>query len=238
MIRLKLVILGALLIIGQASLSIGAVQYEPFMRYGLGTVADCSLAADKSVFATAGGIGVVVWNAKTYERIRIMSAPGHLANAVAVSPSGKLIASGEGYFSGRILIWDAKSGQVVHDINVQTYTITTLAFSPDGTKLLAGARDNTLVMYDVETGGIVKEYTPFTPVESRESNPESVSFSSDGMRFVATSWGAQQMCIYDIDQSDPILTYDAPDGVGYAEFSPDGAQVAGTLAAGDDRCFI
>ncbi len=57
--------------------------------------------------------------------------------------------------------------------------IKSVAFSPDGTKIVSGDRDGIIKLWDVETGKLIKTFT------GHYSNVESISISSDGKKIAS-----------------------------------------------------
>jgi WD40 repeat protein len=62
---------------------------------------------------------------------------GHtsVAEGLAYSPDGSLIATGDNYEGGEVIVWDAGTGRPLHVL--EAGEIYSMAFSPDGTKLAA-----------------------------------------------------------------------------------------------------
>lgn len=81
--------------------------------------------------------GVNVWDAETG---RLMSTMEEVRGA-AISPDGKLLAGGQGNL---VTLWDAATGEEVHSFKGHGNTIVSVAFSPDGTRLISGSRDRTV----------------------------------------------------------------------------------------------
>ena len=78
-------------------------------------------------------------------------------SAMALSPSARLLATGERGFDSDVCVWDLESGRVVHRFSEHDHGIMALAFSDDD-RLLAtvGAIDDGLVIiWDLATGAQV-----------------------------------------------------------------------------------
>lgn len=76
-------------------------------------------------------------------------------NALVFSPDGKQIASGGNDAMARI--WEVDSGQKDIEIIGGTFSVPSLAFSPDG-KILAVVNGNFIRLRDIETGRIVGSF--------------------------------------------------------------------------------
>ncbi|MEK7216705.1 MAG: hypothetical protein AAB289_14045, partial [Chloroflexota bacterium] len=99
---------------------------------------------------------VEVWNAETGEKVHQLGTHDQEIRALVFSPGkdGRWLASASG--DGDVKIWDAKR----LDRDQQPHRIfkaripgpyLTVAFSPDGQRLAAGAKKNTVKIWDVET---------------------------------------------------------------------------------------
>jgi WD40 repeat protein len=124
---------------------------------------------------------------------------GAQVGAVAVSPDGKVVASGgphlwrrvgpragSGTGEGRVCLWDAATGKwlrVLEDAR-RPAPITCLGFSPDGTLLAAGDSWHVLVLWDVAAGKLLHR------LEGHEPPLVSVAFSADGKRLFSTAVGS------------------------------------------------
>eukprot|EP00927_Polykrikos_kofoidii_P016715 TRINITY_DN17572_c0_g1_i1.p1 TRINITY_DN17572_c0_g1~~TRINITY_DN17572_c0_g1_i1.p1 ORF type:complete len:619 (-),score=117.19 TRINITY_DN17572_c0_g1_i1:160-2016(-) len=78
-------------------------------------------------------------------------------NCIAVSRSGRLLASGQKTFMGfpaDVIIWDFAQRREIHRLSLHKVAVTSLAFSPDESYLatLGGQDDNSLVIWEVEKG--------------------------------------------------------------------------------------
>jgi WD40 repeat protein len=86
---------------------------------------------------TTSGPGVNVWDATTGRMLFAMNG----IRGAAISPNGKLLAGGQGNL---VKLWDAASGEEVISLKGHGNTIRSVAFSPDGTRLVSGSRDRTI----------------------------------------------------------------------------------------------
>jgi WD40 repeat protein len=112
----------------------------------------CStLAQDgRTLFVGGGDRGTIrLFNLETGACLRTISGHEGGVASLALSPDGKLLASG-GYKD--IHLWDAPTGR--HLRRLRSGAVRTLAFSPDGTRLISGGQDHdrTVRVFDVKTG--------------------------------------------------------------------------------------
>jgi WD40 repeat protein len=105
---------------------------------------------------------------------------------VALSPDGTRIVTGawEANKPGEVKVWDALTGTALFELrehpNVPgiNSTIKSVAFSPDGTRIITGGENNTAKVWDARTGAVVLELKGHTtPVLG-------VAFSPDGTRII------------------------------------------------------
>lgn len=148
-------------------------------------------------------------------------------NSVAFSLSGE-IASGSG--DGTIRIWSRSTDEVTGDRNWgikntlegHTAYILSVAFSPDGKKLVSGSVDGTVRVWDVEDGRTLEA------IKGRNIAVKSVVFSPnvDGLIAFGSENGRIRLFYYNKKVQTKLL--DANDGstVNSVAFSPDGKTVA------------
>jgi len=70
--------------------------------------------------------------------------------AIAFSPDGSLLASGE--VDKKVRLWDSSNGKQVALLEGHTKQVAAVAFSPDGKTLYSGGYDRTIRLWDVATG--------------------------------------------------------------------------------------
>ena len=120
-------------------------------------------------------------------------------SCIAVSPSGKYIASGQQThmgFQADVIIWDFETGEIKHRLSLHKVKVQALAFSPNEEFVasLGGEDDNTLVVWDIETGAAI--------CGAPAANDQSFAmafFNQDSYRLV--TGGAYSLRIWVIDPS-------------------------------------
>ena len=139
-----------------------------------------------------------VWDLASGKTVRTMrgeSAPGSLGTifAMALSPDGKWLAVAgdlrtsagtnlQGGGNQTIRLYDFESGKLVALLKGHTGVIRSLAFSPDGSKLISGSSDNTAIIWDtgVQSGVQVPEPKLLHRLEGHKADIFTVVFSPDG----------------------------------------------------------
>jgi WD40 repeat protein len=131
-----------------------------------------ALAASRDYLATAGDNAIRLWNAKTYRALRDEPALAEPLVGLSASADGKLLALTTQ--SGRVLLWDRKTGKVVPRLKGQSEAVLT----PDGKGIFALSLDGKLVRYN---GGKGK------PIDAPYAR--YVALSRDGKRLATAHAG-------------------------------------------------
>ncbi len=176
---------------------------------------------------------VKVWDADT--GTETLSLKGHTGpvTSVAFSPDGKRIVSGSGGFDdhgrispGEVKVWDAATGTEALSLKGHTALVTSVAFSPDGKRIVSGSEDNTVKVWDAATG------TEALSLKGHTGPVTSVAFSPDGKRIVSGSWD-NTVKVWDAEKGTEALALKGhTSGAFSLAFSPDGKRI---VSAGVDN---
>lgn len=107
----------------------------------------------------SGGKQVEIWDLTKRIRRRTLTPQTQFVHAVALSPDGQTIATGDQ--KGTIALWSSNTGQLQHQLS-HGDLVYQLAFSPDGKTLFSGGSDNTIKRWNLETGHMIRFSTRFS----------------------------------------------------------------------------
>jgi WD40 repeat protein/uncharacterized caspase-like protein len=160
---------------------------------------------------------VKLWDVATGTLLRTFEEPSDsLATyvmSVAFSPDGARVLSGNQ--DATLKLWDASTGVLLRVFTAHG-SVASVAFSPNGTKLVA-AEFFDIVLFDIATGTELKVF------ESAWAN--SVAFSPDGTRLVSGG-DEKTVKLWDVESGAPLDTFKGHlDEVTSVAFSPDGTRV-------------
>jgi WD40 repeat protein/class 3 adenylate cyclase len=150
------------------------------------------------------------------------------ANA-AFSPDGRLIATAgtvKGTGQNVVVIWDGRTGEPLLELEGHTGDINDLNFSPDGSRLVTVAADQTGIVWNPGTGERLVTLSGHTDLL------QGASFSNDGS-LVATSGWDGTLRIWDAGSGEQLRSIQTRDGLCYNAFSPDDGALAVGHCLGD-----
>jgi WD40 repeat protein len=124
----------------------------------------------RTVAATNNG-GVDLWNSATGEKLPALQVakdapPAGFLNCLAFSPDGKTLAAGD--VSGVVHFWEVATTKVRAVLKGHQARVTSLDFSPDGSRLISGSDDTTALIWDLT--GIADEKGAKTLTSERLSS--------------------------------------------------------------------
>jgi WD40 repeat protein len=168
---------------------------------------------------------VDLFNALTGEpTATVQTAATGGVNSITVSPANNLMAV-NGWFAGSaqgetpvLELRDASTGSLIHTLDINsTDPIAAVAFSPDGSKLVAAGSFGSLFVFDAATGVLLRTYTGLYPLRD-------VAFAPDNKTVAIVSSTIE---LWDIDKGVQVANLTSAIGnVQALCFSLDGAQLA------------
>jgi WD40 repeat protein len=197
-----------------------------------GRVTSAAFSLDGTRIISSGDAGLIgrdtkttlkLWDTATGRLIRTFE--GHsdaLISSAAFSPNANHVASVN---QRELKLWDAATGQLIHTL--QGNPGYSIAFSPDGTRLLSGGHRAQL--WDVASGRLL--ITLAGP--DRISPVKAVAFLPDG-RYLVTA--DDDLRLWDAASGQLVRTFAGQSaGIESVAFSPDGGRL---LSAGRDNTLL
>jgi eukaryotic-like serine/threonine-protein kinase len=166
---------------------------------------------------------LALWDFVAGAKPRGVPAHNEGITAMAISPDGRLLATGSGYSDTVIRLWEVPSLRSVRELSGHAAWIAALKFSRDGRTLVSASADKTIRLWSMATKEATRIYRGMAAEPSRLclglSDEKVFSGGSDGTvwRWPAVSQPAQPP-----RGSAPIKT-----GLESAAVSPSGAEYAG-----------
>jgi WD40 repeat protein/serine/threonine protein kinase len=155
-------------------------------------------------------------------------SPDSIVFGLAFSRDGARLAAGQGgRSSGKVTIWDARTGRVEGTLKGHTGPVVDVAFSPDGTRLASASHDKTATVWDAATWAALRTLATHGDVVN------GVAFSPDGTR-LATASRDKTLKLWDAATGRELRTLGGHEGsVTGLAFSPDGRRLASVGGRGE-----
>jgi WD40 repeat protein len=133
------------------------------------------------------------WNTRTNNVITLTDPDVAAYGLIAWSPDGKYVAGapgGEGKGGHDIAVWDVNSGQKIQTLKGHSDPLTSLAWSPDSSKLASGSIDNTARIWDAASGQALESF-------KHSDGVFDVAWSPDG-NALATACADSLIYVWDV----------------------------------------
>ncbi|MCH8343263.1 MAG: protein kinase [Planctomycetes bacterium] len=169
-----------------------------------------------------------LWDASTGDELLVLRGHEDEVKSVAFSPDGSRIASGGGAYSAggaeskdnTVRLWDASTGDELRVLRGHEDSVTSVAFSPDGSRIASGSWDKTVRLWDAASG------EEFAVLRGHEDLILSVAFSPDGSRIASGSLD-RTVRLWDAASGEELLVLRGHEySVTSVAFSPDGSRIA------------
>jgi WD40 repeat protein len=183
---------------------------EPFSVDGIVSSSDGSVLASGRLWRASNGA--------LSNPVKLVGLTDHV-DSVAVSRDNQWIATGG---SKNVRLWQASDGKLVREIKGITGRVNRIAFSSDGTRLVASMNGQGVQMWQVSDGSLVRTFGQQTAVAN-------VLFSPDGNTVAFTS-GENAIQLW--RANDGSLVREVQGGRRVMAFSPDSKLLATTDAGG------
>ena len=190
-------------------------------------VLSLSVSRDGNFLLTGSRDGVArLWDVKPRIKLPLFDNNNLMISAVAFSPDGTtVLTAGDAGDGGSARLWDAISGQKMHEFSGLTAMINYgIAFSPGGKYILTGSRDKSIQLWDIQTGKEIYKLV-------EDGGLQSVAFSPDGKYFAtATSSVAR---LWNSETGEKVRDFSGVDlGIYRVTFSPNGQYLAAASSDG------
>jgi WD40 repeat protein len=164
-----------------------------------------------------GGI-VHVWEAATARAVGRWNVDWYTAgSALAFSPDGQRLALGTGCTVG---FWEVATGKQLLPPRGHSYSISALAYAPDGKTLASASPDQTVLLWNPATGEQVGG------LAGRTGPLRAVGFSPGGRRLASAS-SDKAVCLWELPSGKLLCQLPGYNGSRLSVvFSPDGKTVA------------
>lgn len=141
---------------------------------------------------------IVLWESKSGAELKRLTGAVGLIASIAFRPESNQLAAAI-YHAGELRVWNYRSGESVF-VNTKLNVPTSVAYNPNGRRLVTTGFDNRVRLWDSDTGHEALTLPPIISVGSGDYNfTARATFSPDGNRIAAINWEGV-LVVYDATQ--------------------------------------
>lgn len=163
------------------------------------------------VFNQGSGHAITIWDSNSGEEVKNLLHSGITdPTALTISADSKTIAAGTSY--GEINIWKTETGERLSQPKPEYFLNDdkSIALSPDGSLFAFTGRDNTIRLWDIDSGTVLRSFTDDAQVYRLWFTPDGNTLISSNDDHIFRFW--------DINTGDELRNHE---GYFFGFFSPD-----------------
>ncbi len=129
------------------------------------------------LIAVAGHKQVILYDNRTREVAGVLPFPEGVAHILKFSRNGQwlMAGGGRGSHSGKVVLWDVKTGKRVAEVGSEYDIVLAADISPDHTQVALGGPKKIVRVYDTSTGELLYEKNKHTDwITALEFSPDGV----------------------------------------------------------------
>lgn len=183
-----------------------------------------AVSPDNKFLASAGADNtIIIWDMVSRKQTLYLAGHTEWIFALAFSPDGRLAS---GSYDGIVKIWNITSAKVEYEISsIRPYSITSLAFSPNGETLAVASANKVISLWDMKT----QQLKP--SLQGHSDTVTQVAFSRDGNSLISSSLD-KTVRFWNLSTLDYTQLGPGPQGITSFAYSPDGRLFAMGLTGG------
>ncbi|MBI3823926.1 MAG: protein kinase [Planctomycetes bacterium] len=147
---------------------------------------------------------VRIWDLATFRQLKTWEPHKDLgASSVVFHPDGKIIATGGESRDANIRFWDSETGAQLAVGMGHQRKVASVAFSPDGRRLVSTSDDGTVRIWEPRTGRLI------ITLNGHVAGSTTATFTPDGQSVISASWD-RTIRVWDATPWGSTATLDRP----------------------------